>query len=106
MSAEAVVLTAYFHPYGDKFEQALAAIGSSLEAIHDEPGCLRFALHRSESTTSILAIEQWESAEALDGHNNGTARQKLRAALDGLVAKPTEVTVFTPVPAGGPAGVL
>jgi quinol monooxygenase YgiN len=106
VSAEAVVLTAYFHPHEDKFEQALDAIASSLDAIHSEAGCLRFALHRSESTTSILAIEQWESAEALEGHNNGSARQQLREALQGLVAKPTDVTVFSPVPAGGPAGVL
>lgn len=47
-------------------EQALREV---VAPTHSEPGCIRFALHRSSSDKgSFLLVERWASQVALDEH--------------------------------------
>jgi len=45
-------------------------------------------------------IEKWDSAELLDEHGAGPAVADLNASLEGLLARPVEVTRLVPIPAG------
>lgn len=82
----------------DKVEQVLRA---AVEAVHAEPGCLRYALHRdSRSPATFVLIENWASPEAVAAHRDAPALADLVAGLDGLLAKPLQVQLLTPIPGG------
>jgi len=94
-----VVVTAVFTPKEGRFDAVVAALHPAIAAVHEEPGCLLYAIHEAPDGT-IVMIEKWASAQLLDEHGSGAAVADLNAALDGLVAKPTEVTRLVPIPAG------
>ncbi|RMI30514.1 putative quinol monooxygenase [Nocardia stercoris] len=84
----------------DLVEKTLRA---AAPAVHAEPGCLQYALHRElKQPGRFVMIEKWASREALREHGQGTALREVGVALaDALVAAP-EVRVFEPLPAGDP----
>lgn len=96
-----VVVTAYFYPLEGKAGVVRAALDEAIPAVHDEPGCMLYAINEAPDGT-IVMIEKWESAESLDVHGNAPAVVALRAALDGALASPIDVTVLTPLPVGDP----
>ena len=98
-SADAVVVVATLYPAEGRRNDVISAVGPAIATIHAEPGCLLYALHEGPDNT-LLVIEKWTTADALNGHNNGSGRAQLRAAVDGLMAAPVVVTVCTPVPSG------
>lgn len=52
---------------------------------HTEPGCLRFALHRSNAETdAFLLVERWTSQAALDEHLKKPYLVKLLESLKAL----------------------
>jgi quinol monooxygenase YgiN len=97
--SDAVVVTAVFHPAEGSREAVLAALEPAIAAVHQEPGCLLYAIHDAPDG-SLLMIEKWESAALLDQHGKGEAVAALHVALDGHLASPTEVTRLVPVPMG------
>jgi quinol monooxygenase YgiN len=100
-SKGAVVVLATLYPSDGRRTDVIAAVAPAIAAIHGEPGCLLYALHEGPDNTLVL-VEKWESETVLDGHNNGAGRAQLRASVDGLMARPSVVTVLTPVPEGDP----
>ncbi|MEA5455793.1 putative quinol monooxygenase [Sinomonas sp. JGH33] len=96
-----VVVTAVFHPAEGQREQLVEALRLTMPAVHDEVGCLRYAIHDASDGT-ITMIEKWTSAEHLKAHARGTAVAALQAVVDPLVARPTVVTTMTPLEAGTP----
>ncbi len=97
-----VVVTAIFVPAPGKYEEVVAALEPAIAAVHEEPGCILYAIHRAPDDT-IVMIEKWESAELLDAHGAGPAVAALNASLEGLLAVPVEVTRLEPIPAGTPS---
>ncbi|MFI6362189.1 putative quinol monooxygenase [Nocardia sp. NPDC050630] len=72
-------------------------------AVHAEPGCLMYALHRKTGTTGhFVMIEKWASKEALRAHGGGTAMREIGQALATALTGPAEISVFDPLPAGDP----
>ncbi len=96
-----VVVTAVFVPSPGKYEEVVQALEPAIAAVHEEPGCLLYAIHRDPDDT-IVMIEKWESEELLDAHGSGPAVAALNASLEGKLAKPVEVTRLVPLPAGTP----
>ncbi|TFB50319.1 putative quinol monooxygenase [Cryobacterium tagatosivorans] len=94
-----VVVTAVFTPKADAFDQVVAALKPAIAEVHEEPGCLLYAIHEAPNG-QIIMIESWESAELLDSHGAGEAVKRLNVALDGLLEGPVEVTRLVPIPAG------
>jgi quinol monooxygenase YgiN len=94
-----VVVTAAFTPRDGAYERVVAALSPAIAEVHQEPGCLLYAIHESPNG-QIMMIEKWESAELLDAHTEGDAVKKLNASLDGLLKRPVEVTRLAPIPAG------
>jgi quinol monooxygenase YgiN len=94
-----VVVTALFTPKEGAFDAVVAALSPAIAEVHQEPGCLLYAIHESPNG-DILMIEKWESAELLDAHGDGDPVKRLNASLVGLLDKPIEVQRHVPIPAG------
>lgn len=94
-----VVVTAIFVPAPGQFDAVHTALLPAIAAVHEEPGCLLYAIHRAPDD-SIVMIEKWDSAELLDSHGAGPAVAALNAALEGKLARPVDVTRLEPLPAG------
>lgn len=101
MAEEAVVVTAIFTPRPGKREALVAALAPAIAEVHAEPGCELYAIHEAPDGT-IVMIEKWTSATALDAHASGAAVQRLDAAIAELIAQPVVVTRLSPIPAGTP----
>lgn len=96
---EAIVVTAVFTPAPGKFDAVYQALVPAIAAVHEEPGCEIYAIHKAPDGT-IVMLEKWESVELLDSHGEGEAVAALNLALDGLLQRPVEVTRLQPLPAG------
>lgn len=94
-----IVVTAHFVPVDGQFDAVHEALVPAIAAVHDEPGCILYAIHRTPENT-IMMIEKWESVELLDAHGRGAAVAALNHALEGKLARPVEVTRLEPLPAG------
>ena len=94
-----IVVTAAFSPKEGAFGQVVAALSPAISEVHQEPGCLLYAIHEAPNN-QILMIEKWESAALLDAHGQGEPVKRLNASLEGLLEKPVVVTRLTPIPAG------
>lgn len=94
-----LVVTAHFVPADGQFDAVVEALQPAIAAVHEEPGCIIYAIHRTPANT-IFMIEKWESAELLDAHGDGPAVATLNAALAGKLAVPVEVIRMEPLPAG------
>ncbi|WP_423183384.1 putative quinol monooxygenase [Arthrobacter sp. NyZ413] len=97
-----VVVTAVFHPAQGKKELLTQALQSSIPAVHEEEGCLLYAIHDAADGT-ITMIEKWTTPDLLDAHAKGPAVAALDAAVGPLIEIPTTVTTMTPIDAGTPA---
>jgi quinol monooxygenase YgiN len=98
-ASDPVVVTAIFHPAEGARDALLAAMAPAIAAVHEEPGCLLYAIHDAPDG-SIVMIEKWESVPLLDAHGEGEAVAAFRASIDGLVTGPAEVTRLVPIPMG------
>ena len=98
-ATDPVVVTAIFHPAEGSRDAVLAAMAPAIAAVHEEPGCLLYAIHDAPDG-SIVMIEKWESTELLDAHGQGAAVAAFRLSLEGLVSAPAEVTRLVPIPMG------
>ncbi|MCY1236565.1 Antibiotic biosynthesis monooxygenase [compost metagenome] len=96
-----VIVTAEFTPKEGAYDRVVAALSPAIAEVHEEPGCLLYAIHESP-TGQIMMIEKWESAELLDAHGAGDAVKRLNVSLEGLLEKPVDVTRLVPIPAGTP----
>ncbi|MDQ0377863.1 putative quinol monooxygenase [Amycolatopsis thermophila] len=100
---DGVVVIATMQAAEGKETQVEEALRAAVRAVHAEPGCERYALHRDpRSPSTFVMLEKWASGSALGAHGKGAALAELTAALDGLLAKPMDVQVLTPLPDGDP----
>jgi quinol monooxygenase YgiN len=76
---------------------------AAIPAVHAEPGCLLYALHRKAGTTGeFVMIEKWASREALDAHMKGAAMREIGVALAQALAGPPDMVFLEAIPAGTP----
>ena len=95
------VLVAIVTPKPGKIDELAAVFTSIIPAVHDEPGCELYALHRNAD--KLVMIEKWADADALTAHGRSPALAKLGAKLADLAAEPMKLLVLEAVPAGDPA---
>ena len=61
-----------------------------------EPGCRRYAFAAMLADPSrFVLISEWESQGALDAHYRSEEFADLQLGLDGLLARPSELTVYS-----------
>lgn len=96
-----VILVATFKPVPGHQQKVLEALEAAIPAVHEEPGCEKYALHRGlGESTDIVMIERWASPDHLADHSTSAAVQRLGAALAGHLAAPPEVLQLAAVPSG------
>ena len=101
-----VVVVATITPKPGMLEEVEAAFTGVIPQVHDEPGCELYALHRSGAGTLVM-IEKWADAAALEAHRTGPALGQLGSRLGELTEGGSNVTLLDAVPAGSSAkGVL
>ena len=74
----------------------LAAVLAAFEAeAAAEPGCRRFTFAaRLADPAGFVLVSEWESQEALDAHYASEAFARFQFSLEGLLARPSEMTVY------------
>ncbi|WP_431958352.1 putative quinol monooxygenase [Nocardia lijiangensis] len=101
--AEPCVVVATMVAKPGQEELVETTLRAAAPAVHAEPGCLLYALHRKAGEPGrFVMIEKWASKEALRAHGQGAALREVGAALGEALAGPPEVSVFEPLPAGDP----
>jgi quinol monooxygenase YgiN len=61
-----------------------------------EPGCRRYVFSAALADPSrFVLFSEWESQEALDAHYRSEAFTEFQLSLDGLLARPSELTVYS-----------
>ncbi|MEB3372381.1 putative quinol monooxygenase [Saccharopolyspora mangrovi] len=98
MSQE-VVVTAVFHPVPGQRAALGAVLESVIPDVHEEAGCLLYALHEAGGDTLVL-IEKWESRELLAAHQRADAVARLNAEAAELLQSPPEVVTMSALPCG------
>jgi quinol monooxygenase YgiN len=84
-----------------KSDEAAAALAESIEASHDEPGCLLAALHRDLADPDVLVvIERWVSKDAHDAHMRTEHVQKMGETIAPLLAGVPRLAVTEPIEVG------
>jgi quinol monooxygenase YgiN len=103
-----VVVVATFHARPGRADEVEAELQEAIARTHEEPGCIRYALHRAlDGGDVVMFIERWESREALAEHGQKPYITRLGEALAGLTTGPVEIHLLEPRPAGDPVkGVL
>lgn len=94
-----VVVTAVFTPAAESRDRLIEALQEAIPAVHEEPGCLLYAIHDAADGT-IVMLEKWASDGDLAAHAEGPAVARLNTLIDGLIAEPVVVTTMAPLPAG------
>lgn len=70
----------------ERFERAAAA----------DPGCRRYTFAAALTDPSqFILVSEWESEQALDAHYRSDAFAEFQFALDGLLARPSELTIYS-----------
>jgi quinol monooxygenase YgiN len=61
-----------------------------------EPGCRRYTFSATLADPSrFQLLSEWESHEALDAHYRSQTFADFQFGLDGLLARPSELTVYS-----------
>jgi quinol monooxygenase YgiN len=76
--------------------QELASLLERFEReAENEPGCRRFTFAATlADPTRFLLLSEWESQETLDAHYRSEPFADFQFGLDGLLARPSELTVY------------
>jgi quinol monooxygenase YgiN len=103
-----VVVVAIFRARPGQVDAVVAELQDAIVRTHDEPGCIRYALHRGlDGGEAVVFIERWESAEALAAHGRQPYITRLGDAMAGLTTGPVELHLLEALPSGDPVkGVL
>lgn len=94
-----VTVTARFEAHKGHEQNLVDALRESIPAVHDEPGCLLYALHTAENG-SVVLIEKWESEELLERHLSGAPVAALVDRIGPHITESPDVVRLKAVPAG------
>lgn len=79
-----------------------AAMAPLFDQASTEPGTEVFAMHEARDDPDVLVFyEVYRDADALAAHQAGPAVRAAVGALDGLLARPPDITYLTPARALG-----
>ncbi len=75
----------------------LEAVLSRFERVAGrEPGCRRYTIAAAlADPTQFLLLSEWDSQGALDAHYRSEAFAEFQFSLDGLLARPSELTIYS-----------
>jgi quinol monooxygenase YgiN len=92
-----VIVLAVADLYGIAGRRAhlLELLERSQREARDQPGCRRYTFAATlDDPDRFVLLSEWESQEALDAHYDSRAFANFQFGLDGLLARPSEMTVY------------
>jgi quinol monooxygenase YgiN len=91
-----VIAVAEMFGISGRRSELLALLEASERVGAAEPGCRRytFAATLADPDRFVL-LSEWESQAALDAHYRSAAFADFQFGLDGLLARPSEMTVYS-----------
>lgn len=98
MSKPCVVL-ATFTPQPEHYDAVKAVLLDVIPDVHQEPGCELYALH-DETEGRLVLIEKWATRELWQDHLTLDTVARIRAGVEGRLAKETEVLELYGAPSG------
>lgn len=73
----------------ERLNELLKAIETILPTVRNEPGCIKYDLHRDRNdVTQLVMLETWKDRPALDAHVAAASFQKLKPLLDDSLVEP------------------
>lgn len=85
-------------------DRAIEGFRPVIEATHQEPGCISYALHRDKSDPDTLVlVEKWQSQGDLDAHFQQPHMSEMGSLAGELLAEPPRIIFCGAIPAGDPA---
>lgn len=98
MAANYITVVAKITSREGKERETKSALMTLLKPTRQEEGCLQYDLHSSsENPGEFLFFERWTNKEALAKHLETPHILALRARGEELLAKPTEITIWTEI---------
>jgi quinol monooxygenase YgiN len=90
-------------------DDLVALLARTEREAREAPGALRYTFAaRVHGPDDYVLVSEWESQEAMDAYHRSEAFASYQYDLDGLLARPSEMTIFTvaevvrPVASGPP----
>jgi quinol monooxygenase YgiN len=97
------VVVAILRARHDRLEQTHEALRRAIDHTHAEAGCVTYALHAlADDPTTLVFVERWASAEALDQHLASAHIGVLAAKLGDLLVDAPRILTTVPMPVGDP----
>src|SRR3954447_14289680 len=76
-------------------DELVALLERSESAASGEPGCRRYTFAATlADPDQFVLVSEWENQEALDAHYASRAFVDFQFGLDGLLARPSEMTAY------------
>lgn len=97
-----VVVVATLFPAAGRLAEALDVIRANVPVVHEERGCLTYAVHTAQDPERVVFIERWTSEQALAAHAGSVHMARTQERLAPLLERPSVVETATPVPMGTP----
>jgi quinol monooxygenase YgiN len=92
----AIIALAEMFGISGRRSELVALLARSERDAMAQPGCRRYAFAAALSDPDrFLLTSEWASQEALDAHYGSSQFASFQFALDGLLARPTEMTVYS-----------
>ncbi len=92
----AVIAIAEMFGISGRRDELATLLESSERWASGEPGCMRYIFAATLADPSrFVLVSEWESQEALDAHYRSRAFADFQFGLEGLLARPSELTVHS-----------
>ncbi|MSX01804.1 MAG: antibiotic biosynthesis monooxygenase [Actinobacteria bacterium] len=73
-------------------DTAIAGLTPIIEKVHEQEGCLSYALHRDiNDPNTLVFVERWESQDALNQHVQQPHMAELGALAASIAAEPPQI---------------
>jgi quinol monooxygenase YgiN len=90
-----VLAVADLHAIHGRRGDLLALLERSEQAANAQPGCRRYTFATTLADPDrFLLVGEWDGQDALDAHYRSRAFADFQFGLDGLLARPSELTVY------------
>ena len=92
----AVIAIAEMFGISGRREELASQLGRFEGWASGEPGCRRYTFAATLTDPSrFVLVSEWDSLEALDAHYRSEEFAEFQFGLDGLLARPSELSVYS-----------
>ena len=102
-----ILVVADIYGIAGRHQQLASALAGEERDAAAQDGCLRYSVGATLSDRDhFVVVSEWRDQAAVDGHYSSAAFATFQMSLDGLLARPSEMTMYDvgttwrPLPSG------